>query len=92
MLSQCHDQEGNTLDDHSKTSILDTPSLTIQIDRYMEATRVHFEACSCVTNPAVDIPREEQPSGQVAPGDGSVIHADKQATNGKCVEIKADGT
>lgn len=91
-LSQCNDQEGSTLDGNSKTSIPDILSLTIRDDQYVEATRIHLEAYSRVTNPTTHILGEGQPLGQVASRDGSAIRADKQATDGKHAEMMLDGT
>lgn len=64
-LSQCNDQEESTLDERSKTSIPDTPSLTIRDGRYVEAARIYLEACSRITDLASHVPGEEQLSGLV---------------------------
>lgn len=60
-LSQSHDQEGSILDDHKKTSILDTP-LTVRVNLFIEMTRIHLGASSLVTDLDADIPGDDQPT------------------------------
>lgn len=76
--SQDYDQEGSILDEHFKNSIPDTLSLTIQDSRFVEATRVHLEACSHITDLTVDVPRNDRLPNQVAYGNGSAIRAEGQ--------------
>lgn len=65
--------------------------MTIQDDRYVEATRIYLEACSHVIDIATHMPGEEQPSEQVASKDDSAIHVDKLIIDVKHTEIKMDG-